>query len=178
MMIINHLGWLGPVLFILLYCLATVMLLPTMVLTLAGGALFGIVNGTVLNLLGATFGASCAFIISRYLAKDWLLAKSGARINKLITGVEARGWRFVALLRLTPIIPFNLVNYGLGITCIKFRSYLLTTFIFLMPCEIIYTYCGYAGMDALTHAQSLYKCTSLIIIAVLCLVLFFLKRIK
>jgi uncharacterized membrane protein YdjX (TVP38/TMEM64 family) len=178
MTIINGLGWLGPVLFLLLYCLATVMFLPTMVLTLAGGAFFGLVNGTLLNILGATMGASCAFFISRYLAKDWLTAKSGVKINKLISGVEARGWRFVALLRLIPIIPFNLVNYGLGITQIKFKDYLVTTFIFLMPCEIIYTYCGYRGMDALIHPSPFYKYTTLMIIGGTCILLFFLKRLK
>lgn len=154
---INNLGWMAPVLFIITYCLATLMLLPTMVLTLAGGALFGPVIGTILNLIGATWGAACAFLITRHCLTDWFNKKKGERINKLIAGVDERGWIFVAIVRLFPIIPFNLVNYGLGVTGIKFRVYLITTFLFLIPAEIIYTYFGYAGMDALSNPAPVYK---------------------
>lgn len=154
---INELGWLAPILFIILYSLATILLLPTMVLTLAGGAIFGPIFGTILNLFGATSGAALAFLITRHLLHDWFVQKQSERINKLIVGVNQRGWLFVAVLRLFPVVPFNLVNYGLGITGIGFRLYLITTFIFLIPAEIIYTYFGYAGMDALTNPNQLYK---------------------
>ncbi|MDX1837509.1 TVP38/TMEM64 family protein [Legionella taurinensis] len=154
---IKSLGWLGPLFFLLIYCLATLLFLPTMVLTLAGGALFGPVMGTLLNLAGATLGAGCAFCISRYLANDWFTHKKGIRHNRLIQGVEKRGWQFVAVLRLVPLVPFNLVNYGLGMTRIRLSHYLLTTLIFLAPGEVIYTYCGHAGMDALINAHSIYS---------------------
>ncbi|MDI9817872.1 MULTISPECIES: TVP38/TMEM64 family protein [unclassified Legionella] len=170
---IKNLGWLAPLLFFLFYCIATISLLPTMVLTLAGGALFGPLFGTLLNLLGATIGAACAFLISRHWATDWLASKRGSRMDKLITGVEQNGWQFVALLRLVPIIPFGLVNYGLGLTQIKFSHYVITTFIFLTPAEIVYTYCGYAGMDVLIHQTPLYKGSG--IIALLALGLLFLS---
>lgn len=169
-MILNHikqLGWLAPVLFLLLYCLGTILLLPTMVLTLAGGALFGPLCGTLLNLLGATIGAACAFFISRHVVTDWLTSRRGPKINKLIAGVERSGWQFVALLRLIPIIPFNLVNYGLGITQIKFSHYVITTFIFLMPTEILYTYCGHASMGVLIHPTPFYKNSSMVILLIL-----------
>lgn len=152
---IKSLGWLGPLFFLLIYCLATILFLPTMVLTLAGGALFGPIMGTLFNLTGATLGAGVAFCISRYLASDWFVHKNGH--SRLIQGVEKRGWQFVALLRLVPIVPFNLVNYGLGMTRIRLSHYLLTTVIFLAPGEIIYTYCGHAGMDALINAHSIYS---------------------
>ncbi|ASQ45252.1 TVP38/TMEM64 family protein [Legionella clemsonensis] len=164
---IKNLGWLAPVLFLLLYCLATVLLLPTMVLTLAGGALFGPLFGTLLNLLGATLGAASAFYISRHWATDWFTKKRNPRINKLIAGVEKNGWQFVALLRLVPIIPFNLVNYGLGLTQIKLSHYVITTFIFLTPAEIVYTYCGYAGMEVLTQQIPFYKNSSIFILLIL-----------
>ncbi|MBA2709352.1 MAG: TVP38/TMEM64 family protein [Tatlockia sp.] len=154
---IKGLGWLAPILFLLIYCLATVLLLPTMVLTLAGGALFGPILGTLFNLLGATLGATCAFGLSRYFAFDWLASKNRPKLNKLIAGVERNGWQFAAFLRLIPIVPFNLVNYGLGLTRIKFSHYVMTTFFFLAPAEIIYTYCGYAGMDALSNRILFYK---------------------
>jgi uncharacterized membrane protein YdjX (TVP38/TMEM64 family) len=159
---IKGLGWLAPFLFLLLYCLATILLLPTMVLTLAGGALFGPVFGTLFNLIGATLGAVCAFCISRYLAIDWLSSQNKPNLHKLISGVERGGWQFAALLRLVPVIPFNLVNYGLGMTHIRFSLYVVTTFIFLAPAEIIYTYCGYASMDMLAHPPPIYKNASIL----------------
>ena len=162
------LGILAPVFFLMLYCLATIFFLPTMVLTLAGGALFGPIAGTLFNLIGATIGAACAFCISRYMVFNWLSGMKNKRINNLIAGVERQGWQFVALLRLVPIIPFNLVNYGLGVTRIKFSHYLMATTIFLIPTEIFFTYCGYAGMSLLTHPRAFYKGTGLIL--VLCLV--------
>lgn len=175
---IKNLGWLAPVLFLLIYCIATILLLPTMVLTLAAGALFGPFFGTLLNLFSATFAAACAFLISRHWAIDWLAKKRGPRVNKLIAGVEKNGWQFVALLRLVPIIPYNLVNYGLGLTQIKFSHYLITTFIFLTPAEIVYTYCGYAGMGVLTHQASFYKNSSMIILLTIVLLFLVVKVFK
>ena len=148
---INKLGWLAPVLFIVVYSLATILFLPTMVLTLASGALFGPIIGTILNLFGATSGAAVAFLITRHFLFDWFEKRKGKRINRLILEVNEKGWISIAVLRLFPIIPFNLVNYGMGITGIPFRLYLIATFIFLIPAEIIYTYFGYAGMKVLLN---------------------------
>lgn len=154
---IKNLGMLAPFLFVLVYCFATIFFLPTMVLTLAGGAIFGPVAGTFLNLIGASIGASIAFMISRYVAYDWFNQHKGKRLNRLIADVEKRGWQFVALLRLLPLIPFNLVNYGLGITNIPLKIYVLTTVIFLIPGEIFYTYCGFAGVAILSNPNLLFK---------------------
>ncbi|HRD71221.1 MAG TPA: TVP38/TMEM64 family protein [Legionella sp.] len=160
---IKELGWMAPVLFVIMYSLATIMLLPTMVLTLAGGALFGPIMGTIINLIGATCGAALAFLITRHLIYDWFSTKRGEKLNKLIAGVDQKGWIFIALLRLFPIIPFNLVNYGLGVTGVSFRLYLIITLIFLIPSEIIYTYCGYAGMGALSNPEHFHSNLALII---------------
>ena len=103
-------GPVAPLLFILIYALATVLFLPGSVLTLAGGALFGPVLGTLYNLTGATLGATLAFLIARYLAADWVADKTGGRVKQLINGVEAEGWRFVAFVRLVPLFPFNLIS--------------------------------------------------------------------
>ncbi|MFJ1269000.1 TVP38/TMEM64 family protein [Legionella lytica] len=168
---VEQLGWLAPVLFIIIYCLATIMFVPTMVITLAGGALFGPTLGTLLNLLGATWGAACSFLITRYFSGTWLSQNKNGNVMKLIRGVEQKGWMSVAVLRLFPIVPFSLVNYGLGVTGIRFRTYLLTTFIFLIPLEIIYTYLGYAGMDALSEQGSFYRRSGIIILGLALLLL-------
>lgn len=176
--LINELGWLAPVLFVLTYCLATILFLPTMVLTLAGGALFGPIFGTALNLFGATSGAAVSFLITRHLVYDWFVTKRSERMERLISGVDQRGWIFVAVLRLFPIIPFNLVNYGLGITGIRFRLYLITTFIFLLPPEIIYTYFGYAGMTALSRPEHFYRNGGMALTGLAILVLCVLRIVK
>ncbi|WP_050805588.1 TVP38/TMEM64 family protein [Legionella drancourtii] len=179
---VEQLGWFAPILFLVIYCLASIMFLPTMVITFAGGAIFGPFLGTVLNLLGATWGAACSFLITRHLIFDWFSRTKGVKVSGLIDEVDQKGWGFVALLRLFPIIPFNLVNYGLGVTGIKFRTYLITTFVFLIPPEIIYTYFGYAGMDILLTQGSFYRNSGIIIsgmaIVILCLCKFRLLKVN
>ena len=175
---IKDLGMFAPFLFVTLYILATVLLLPTMVLTFAGGAIFGPFLGTIFNMLGATLGACAAFIISRYLAFNWFSQRRNDHLNHIINGVDERGWQFVAFLRVFPIIPFNLVNYGMGITNISFRVYALTTLIFLLPPEIIYTYCGYTGVALISNPDIYYKNTGIVILAILVLLLLIIKILK
>jgi len=140
-------GW-APILFILLYGLATVLFVPGSVLTVAGGALFGPVWGTLWNLAGATLGATLAFATARYLAADWVSRRTGERLVRLMRGVEEEGWRFVAFVRLVPLFPFNLMNYAFGLTRIRLGEYALASFAFMAPGAVAYTYLGYAGREA------------------------------
>jgi uncharacterized membrane protein YdjX (TVP38/TMEM64 family) len=140
-------GW-APILFLLLYTLATVLFVPGSVLTLAGGALFGPIWGTLWNLIGATLGAMLAFVIARYVASDWVAARSGERLGRLMRGVEEEGWRFVAFVRLVPLFPFNLMNYAFGLTRIRLRDYVIASFVCMAPGALAYTYLGYAGREA------------------------------
>ncbi len=148
-------GAVAPILFILIYALAAVLFLPGSVLTLAGGALFGPVLGTLYNLVGATLGATLAFLIARYLASDWVAAKAGGRVRQLINGVEGEGWRFVAFVRLVPLFPFNLLNYALGLTRLRLLHYVVATFVFMLPAAIAYTYLGYAGREAVAGGEGM-----------------------
>jgi uncharacterized membrane protein YdjX (TVP38/TMEM64 family) len=100
----------APILFVLLYALATVLFAPGSILTVTGGALFGPLWGTLWNLIGATFGATLAFLIARYVGSDWVTRRAGERLARVIHGVEEEGWRFVAFVRLVPLFPFNLVD--------------------------------------------------------------------
>ncbi len=145
---ISGLGAWGPIAFVALYGLATPAFLPGALFSLAGGALFGPVWGSILNLVGASIGAGVAFLTARYLAGDWVTRKSGGFLTRLIAGVDAQGWRFVALVRLVPLFPFNLTNYALGLTRIRFLPYLATSFVCMAPGAIAYTWLGYAGRDA------------------------------
>ena len=144
--------WQAP-LFVVAYAAGTVLLVPGSLLTLAGGALFGPWLGTAVNLSGATLGASGAFLLARYLGADWVRKRLGGGIAKLIAGVEADGWRFVAFARLTPIFPFSLLNYALGLTRISARGYMGATAIFMLPGCFAYTYVGHAGRAALTTSM-------------------------
>ena len=141
-------GMWGPLVFMLIYAVGTVFFLPGSVLTLAGGALFGPVWGTLYNLTGATLGAAVAFLAARYLAADWVERKSDQRVRQLQEGVEGEGWRFIAFVRLVPLFPFNLLNYALGLTRIRFWVYVVASWIFMLPGAIAYTYLGYAGREA------------------------------
>jgi uncharacterized membrane protein YdjX (TVP38/TMEM64 family) len=144
---VTQAGWIAPLAFIAAYAIATVFFLPGLVFTLAGGALFGPVYGTLYNLGGATLGATLAFLMARYLAHDWVARRAGVRVQQLVAGVEREGWRFVAFVRLVPLFPFNLLNYALGLTRIRLSHYIITTFIFMAPAGAAYTYLGYAGRE-------------------------------
>jgi uncharacterized membrane protein YdjX (TVP38/TMEM64 family)/rhodanese-related sulfurtransferase len=139
----------GPLLHILLFAIGTVAFMPGIIFAVAGGALFGPVWGTMCNLLGATLGATAAFLVARYVAGDWVERRAGGLLKRLIEGVDAEGWRFVALVRLVPLFPFNLSNYALGLTRISIRQYVLATIICMLPGSIAYTWVGYAGRSAL-----------------------------
>jgi len=148
-------GSAGPIVFMLIYAIGTVFFLPGSVLTLAGGALFGPVLGTFYNLTAATIGAIVSFIAARYLAHDWVEKKTGGRIKQLKQGVEGEGWKFVAFVRLVPLFPFNLLNYALGLTKIKFSHYSIATYICMLPGAIAYTYLGYAGREAIGGGEGI-----------------------
>ena len=161
----------APVTFIAFYAAATVLFLPGLVLTLAAGALFGAVPGALYSLVGATLGATLAFVIARYLAADWVARRAGGRLKRLIEGVEAEGWRFVAFVRLVPLFPFNLVNYALGLTRIPLLAYAAASFVCMFPGALAYAWLGHAGREALAGADGAVR-NALLALALLALVAF------
>jgi uncharacterized membrane protein YdjX (TVP38/TMEM64 family)/rhodanese-related sulfurtransferase len=143
------LGPWAPIGYVMLFALATVAFVPGIVFSLAGGALFGPLWGGVLNLTGATLGAILAFLVARYIAGDWVARKTGGLLKRLIDGVDAEGWRFVAFVRLVPLFPFNLSNYALGLTRIPLQHYVIATLVCMVPGAVAYTWLGHAGRGAL-----------------------------
>jgi len=167
-------GVAGPLVFMALYAIATVLFFPGSVLTLAGGALFGPFWGTFYNLTGATLGAALAFLVARYLASGWVQSRVGlgtGRLAHLVKGVETEGWRFVAFTRLVPLFPFNLLNYALGLTRIPFGHYLVATYVFMLPGAVAYTWLGYTGREAVAGGEGLIR-KVLIAIALLAIAAF------
>lgn len=178
--LIRDVGIWGPVVFVLIYTLATVLFLPGSILTFAGGALFGPVLGTFYNLTGATLGAALAFAVARYLASDWARRRTGTRLNHLMRGVEAEGWRFVAFTRLMPLFPFFLLNYALGLTRIRMVHFILATYVFMLPGVFAITYLGYAGREVAQGGEGMIQKTlfALALMAAIAFLPRFVRRLR
>jgi uncharacterized membrane protein YdjX (TVP38/TMEM64 family) len=141
---ITGLGAWGPAIFVLLYVGATVLLLPAVVLTLGAGAVFGVARAFVAVSAGATLGATAAFLIGRYLARDWVAARvaGSPRLGAIDEAVAREGWRIVLLTRLSPAFPFVLLNYAFGLTRVPLRQYVLASWVGMMPGIALYAYIG------------------------------------
>lgn len=150
---VASLGVWGPVAFIAGYTVAAVLFIPGSWLTLAAGAIFGVAWGVVYVMTGATTGAALAFLIARYLARDRLERRLGAdaRFAAIDRAVGDEGTRLVVLLRLTPVVPFNLLNYTLGLTRVRFTHYLAGS-IGMLPATILYVFTGRLAGDLATLA--------------------------
>ena len=140
---VDNLGSLGPFAFIAGYAAATLAFVPGSVLTLAGGAIFGLLNGSIYALTGATLGATLSFLLARYAAREAVERRleGNPRFQAIDHAVGQRGLKIVLLLRLSPIFPFNLLNYALGLTKIPLKSYLFAS-IGMLPGTVLYTYSG------------------------------------
>jgi uncharacterized membrane protein YdjX (TVP38/TMEM64 family) len=145
---IRSLGVWGPLVYALIYIAATVAALPGSVMTLLAGALFGSLVGTVVVSLASIIGASLAFLIARYFARDavarWL--SKNEKFRRLDEMTEKYGAVIVAIVRLIPLFPFDLLNYGFGLTRISFRTYVFWSWLCMIPGTILYV----VGADALT----------------------------
>lgn len=129
----------APVLYMVLYAGATALAIPGSILTLAGGALFGVVWGTVYTTIAANVGANVAFGVARYLGRDGIRKLAGSRLDKLDQAAEDHGFRGLFTLRLIPVVPFNALNFGAGLTSISWRNYALATAIGIFPGTVVYT---------------------------------------
>ena len=140
---VDGLGFLGPLVYILGYAVATVAFIPGSLLTLAGGAVFGLAQGTIYVFLGATLGAIAAFLVARYLARQTIEKKLSGhpRFAAIDKAVGAEGRKIVFLLRLSPIFPFVLLNYGLGLTKVRLADYALAC-LGMLPGTLLYVYYG------------------------------------
>ncbi len=140
---IDRLGALGPVVFVLAYVAAAVLMIPGSLLTLAAGAVFGVVAGSAYVFAGAVLGATAAFLIARYAARGPLERRfaSSDRFRALDTALAADGRKVVFLIRLSPVFPFTLLNYLLGLTSVRLRDFLLGS-VGMIPGTIAYTYAG------------------------------------
>ncbi len=148
---IETLGIWGPVVFGLIYVVATVCFVPGLILTIAAGAIFGLLTGFITVSISSVIGAACAFMISRYLARSKIeaIARSNSKFGAIDEAIREGGWKIVGLLRLSPAIPYNLHNYLYGLPQVQFCPYGLVSWIAMAPGTILYVYLGHvAGLAA------------------------------
>ena len=145
---INSLGSLGGIVFIGIYIIATLAFLPAAILTLGAGVIFGVIWGSLYVFVGATLGAIAAFLVGRYLARGWVKEKisSYKKFTNIDQAVSKEGLKIVFLIRLSPLFPFNLLNYALGLTNVSLKDYSLASF-GMIPGTIMYVYLGYLAGD-------------------------------
>lgn len=147
---IHSLGSLGPVVFVLIYTGATVVALPGVAITIVAAAIFGSLVGVIVVSIASTLGASLAFLIGRYFARDatakWLEKRE--QFKKLDDLTERHGAIIVAIVRLVPLFPFNFVNYGFGLTSVPFWTYVFWSWLCMLPGTILYV----VGTDAVVQA--------------------------
>lgn len=152
---IGRLGAWGPVIFIVVYILAAVFFVPGSVLTLGAGAVFGLVLGSVCVSIGATLGATAAFLVGRYLAREAIARKieGNDKFAAIDRAVADEGWKIVFLTRLVPVFPFTLLNYAFGLTRVKLGHYVLASWIGMIPGTVMYVYLGSLAHVGAAHRQ-------------------------
>lgn len=140
---VQTLGYWAPIAFIGIYNLATILLIPGSLLTIGGGTIFGVVWGSIYVLIAATLGAILAFTIGRYFARDWVRQQLDRypKFKAIETAVAKEGVKIVLLTRLSPLFPFNLLNYAYGITGVSLKDYTIGS-IGMIPGTILYVYIG------------------------------------
>jgi uncharacterized membrane protein YdjX (TVP38/TMEM64 family) len=167
---VNGLGVWGPVVFMIGYAVGTVAFVPGSVLTLAAGAIFGLVKGTAYVFVAASTGAAGAFLVARYVARQAVEKRLAAspRFAAVDRAVGAQGRKIVFLLRLSPAFPFNLLNYALGLTQVRFADYVVAS-LGMLPGTLLYVYYGKLAGDvaALAGGAATVKGTGYYVILVL-----------
>jgi uncharacterized membrane protein YdjX (TVP38/TMEM64 family) len=153
---VHGLGTIGVVVFIIAYAIATVLFLPGWIFTVSAGLIYGVFAGTAIALCGALIGASLAFLVARYFLRRNIeeITKKNPRFGAIDEAIGKNGWKIVGLLRLSPLIPFNLSNYFYGITSISFRAYFLVSAIGMIPGTLLYAYLGAIGQAGVSGGAS------------------------
>jgi len=153
---INGLGAFAPLIFSLIYILACIFFVPGAILTLGAGVIFGVIKGSIIVSIASTLGATCAFLVGRYFARGWVARKveTNSKFKQIDEAVGREGWKIVGLTRLSPIFPFNMLNYAFGLTRVSLRDYFFTSWVGMIPGTVMYVYIGsLAGSLAMIGAD-------------------------
>ncbi len=148
-------GLTGAIILALVYIGATVLFVPGSILTLGAGAFYGVVFGTILVSIASTLGAAAAFLAGRYIARDWVAGwvSERPRFRAIDEAVGREGWKIVILTRLSPIFPFNLLNYAYGLTRVRLIQYVVASWAGMIPGTLMYVYLGSLAGDLATIGE-------------------------
>lgn len=146
--VINSFGIWAPVIFCSMYIIGAIAFFPASFITLLAGALFGLKLGLTYAMIGTVISSCFSFLIARYIAGDLISKNSNQLLEKVQKGVEEDGWRYLAIMRLLPIFPFNLLNYVFGLTPLRLWVFALVTSVSALPITFVYAYIGFLGKEA------------------------------
>jgi pyruvate/2-oxoglutarate dehydrogenase complex dihydrolipoamide dehydrogenase (E3) component/uncharacterized membrane protein YdjX (TVP38/TMEM64 family) len=148
---VQSLGAIGPVVVVLAYVLCTVMFVPGSAITIGSGTLFGLSTGFIVVVVGANLGALTSFLLARSFLREKVTswAAGNAKFRSLDQAIGEQGFKMVLLTRLSPVFPFVLLNYLLGLTAVRTPSYVLANLIGMLPATFLFVYIGAAARDAL-----------------------------
>src|SRR5437868_7014754 len=165
---VQQLGAIGVVVFIIAYAIATVLFLPGWIFTVSAGLIYGVFGGTLVALTGAVIGASLAFLVARYLLRRNIeeMTKKNPRFAAIDQAIGKNGWKIVGLLRLSPLIPFNLSNYFYGITSTSLLAYVVFSAIGMIPGTLFYAYLGAIGRAGISRGASTYTRWHYVLLAI------------
>ena len=164
------------ILFVSVYIIFNLFLVPMVFMSLVGGYIFGFHTAVFLNLAGASLGAILSFMLSRYLLKDFLIQVFSNQSKLIVNKVNTMGWKFIAICRLTPIIPFDMINYGLGLTTMNPVYYFVVNTFFILPGAIFYAYLGSLGEGVMQSIPENFLLKSLIMGVVIGVLLWFFAK--
>ncbi len=169
---INSFGLLSPVIFILLFIVATIAFIPGLPITILAGILFGSWWGTLYVIIGSTIGVSISFLIGRFLGRDFIkkMVDKNEKMKKMDKFISEQGNTILIISRLVPIFPFNLQNYAYGITDISFYTYFWYSLIFMIPGTFIYTCFGALAYSSIP-TKDLIIYSSLLLVGLCCLII-------
>ncbi len=176
---IESYGALAPIAYMCVYAVAPALFLPGLPITIVGGILFGPLWGVVYTIISSTVGACVAFLVSRYLARQWVEGQlKSPRWRRLDAGVEKHGWKVVAFTRLIPLFPFNLLNYAFGLTKIGLRQYAVTTFLCMLPACIAFIVFSSSLLDVIRGKVSVTFVIGLVLVILVSMFPLFYRRYK
>lgn len=167
---------LAALFFFFAFILGSIFLIPAAVFAIAAGAIFGLFWGYLLTMVGFTCGALCTFLVSRYLAREFVGRHLPGKILSVINSIHQHGWKLVATLRLLGIIPASLIHYALGLTRIGIWEYTWASCVFTLPIGLVLTYAGTAGKEFIESGDLTTLVLSITTITAVAVTFFVLRR--
>lgn len=139
---VSSFGKLAPIIYIIIFALVPLTLFPDSIIAIAGGLIFGIVRGYIYTAIGAILGATLSFYISRKLGRNFVKKLTKERLDNVEEMINSNGFFIIFMLRLIPLFPFDIISYGAGLTSVKYKDFIMATFLGTIPGILVFTNIG------------------------------------